>query len=77
MTGQTNIYETWFVYHGTWDNFNGLIHKSLPSVIPVLQPIKFLRQNLNITWTPLAVFIELGTYIMPHEAISTAYLIYP
>jgi hypothetical protein len=28
----TNLYETWYVYHGSWAHLNGLIKKSLPSV---------------------------------------------
>jgi hypothetical protein len=28
----TNLYETWYVYDGTWAHLNGLIKKSLPSV---------------------------------------------
>jgi hypothetical protein len=27
-----NLYETWYVYHGTWSHLNGGLHKSLPSV---------------------------------------------
>jgi hypothetical protein len=44
-------------------------HKCLPLVISTLQPLKFLRQNLSIAWTPVPTFRKLGMYIMPHEAI--------
>jgi hypothetical protein len=27
-----NLYETWYAFHGTWVNLNGVLHKSLPSV---------------------------------------------
>jgi hypothetical protein len=73
-----NLCETWYVYHGTWAHLNGVIKISLPSV-PTLQPLKFLRQNINIAWAPIPIFMKLGTYeyIMPREAISTAYFINP
>jgi hypothetical protein len=28
----TNLYETWYAYHGTWTHLNGVLHKSFPSV---------------------------------------------
>jgi hypothetical protein len=28
----TSLYETYYVYHGTWVHLNGVLHKSLPSV---------------------------------------------
>jgi hypothetical protein len=46
-----------------------------PSVIPALQTLRFLGQNLNIAWTPVLIFMKLGTYIMPPESISTAHFI--
>jgi hypothetical protein len=27
-----SLYETWYVYYGTWAHLNGVLHKSLPSV---------------------------------------------
>jgi hypothetical protein len=27
-----NLYEPWYVYHGTWAHLSGVLHKSLPSV---------------------------------------------
>jgi hypothetical protein len=62
-------------WHANWHCVNGpyvcvcAIKTSLPSVIPTLQPHKFLRQNLNIAWMPVPIFMKLGTYIMPCEAI--------
>jgi hypothetical protein len=32
LNAWTNLYETWYVYHGTWAHFNGVLHKSLQSV---------------------------------------------
>jgi hypothetical protein len=32
LNGWTNLYETWYIYHGTWAHFNGMFRKSLPSV---------------------------------------------
>jgi hypothetical protein len=35
----TNLFKTWYVYHGTWTHLNGVLHKSLPSVcMPVCYP---------------------------------------
>jgi hypothetical protein len=28
----TNLYETWYAYHGTWAHLNGIPHKYFPSV---------------------------------------------
>jgi hypothetical protein len=44
-----SLYETWYVYQGTWAHLNGVRHKSLPSVcvcICVYPPI-FRRQRLG------------------------------
>jgi hypothetical protein len=32
LNALTNLYETWYVYHGTWAHLNGILHKSLPLV---------------------------------------------
>jgi hypothetical protein len=32
LNAWTNLYETWYVCHGTWAHLNGVLHKSLPSV---------------------------------------------
>jgi hypothetical protein len=66
-----------YVYQGTWDHHNGIIHKSLTSVIPILQPLKFLRKNLNIAWMLVPIFMRLGMYMMSHEAMSKVYFIHP
>jgi hypothetical protein len=70
------LYISWHLSH-----LNVVLHKSLPSVIPTLRPLKFLRQNLNIAWTPVPIFVKLGilvrVYVIPHEAISTAYIMNP
>jgi hypothetical protein len=76
MNGWTNLYETWYVYQSTCVYPNSVIQKSLPSLIPTVQPLIFLRQNLNIAWKPVPIFIKLGMHIMSHEATSTAYFIY-
>jgi hypothetical protein len=73
----TNLHETWHVHHGAWANLNGALHNYFPSVIPTLQPFNLLRENLNIAWTPLPIFIQLDMYSMPHECTSTAYIINP
>jgi hypothetical protein len=61
--GWTNFYETWYAYHGVWAYLNGAIHKSLPPLIPTLRFCKLLRQNLNVAWTPVLIFMKLGKYI--------------
>jgi hypothetical protein len=35
---RTNLYETWYLYHGTWAHLNGVLHKSLPSVCICIPP---------------------------------------
>jgi hypothetical protein len=72
-----NLYETWYIYHGTWAHLNGIIRKPHQSVIPALEPLKILRPNLNIAWSPVPIFMKLNKFIMPHEAVSTAYSINP
>jgi hypothetical protein len=32
LNAWTNLYETWYVCHGTWAHLSGVLHKSLPSV---------------------------------------------
>jgi hypothetical protein len=40
----TNLYETWYVYHGTWAHLNGVFHKFLPSVCQYVYPFIVARQ---------------------------------
>jgi hypothetical protein len=40
LNAATNFYETWFAYHVVWGHLNGVIYKSLPSVVSTLQPPK-------------------------------------
>jgi hypothetical protein len=63
LNAWSNHYEIWCVYHGTWAHLNGVIHRSFPSVISILQFLKFLRKNLNIAWTPVPIFMKLCMYI--------------
>jgi hypothetical protein len=66
----TNLYETRYVYHGTWAHPNGVLHKSLPSVcVSVYPPINF--------WMPEPICMKLGMYNMAPELIQTAYIINP
>ena len=48
LNARTSLYETWYLYHGTWAHLNGILHKSLLLVIPLLHPPKFLRENINV-----------------------------
>jgi hypothetical protein len=44
----TNLHETWYVYHGTWADLNGLLHESLPSVcVCICIPRNVARQRLS------------------------------
>jgi hypothetical protein len=65
------------VYYATWAHFNGPLHNFLPSVVPTLQPLKLLKQNLNIAWTAAPIFTKLSKNILPHQGISTAYIVTP
>jgi hypothetical protein len=47
------------VYLSTRGHLNSAFPKFLPSVIPTLQPLKFLRRNLNSAWTHVSVFMKL------------------
>jgi hypothetical protein len=49
----------------------------LPLVKPTLQPFRLLRQNLNIAWWSVPVFMKLGKSIIPHETISVTYNLDP
>jgi hypothetical protein len=53
----------------------GLLHKFFPliliSLISILISLKFLRQNLNVVWTPIPILMD----ITLHEDISKAYFI--
>jgi hypothetical protein len=44
LNGLINLYETVYVYHGTWAHLNGVLHKSLPSVCAIVA-----RQGLGKT----------------------------
>jgi hypothetical protein len=48
MNAYTNLREIWIEYYTTRTGLNGALHKYVPSVIPVLQPVTFLRHNLDI-----------------------------
>jgi hypothetical protein len=50
-----------------WGHFNGILHKSLSSVILVVQPFKFFRQNHNIAQTLEPVIMKLGMFTIPSE----------
>jgi hypothetical protein len=51
---------------------NGAVHKFLKSVMPTLQPLKLLRQTVNIPQTHVPIFMKLGMYvhIMPPDIMS-------
>jgi hypothetical protein len=43
---------------------------NLPYIVPVLQYLRLLIENFNISWIPLPVLMKLVMYIIPHEDIS-------
>jgi hypothetical protein len=48
-----NLHESWYVHRATWSNINGVLHKSLWSIIPVSLPFKcYLNAwtNCHGTW---------------------------
>jgi hypothetical protein len=51
LNGWTSLYETRYVYHGTWAHLNGVLHKSLISVCLSVYPTIIARQWLgkNVT----------------------------
>jgi hypothetical protein len=59
-----------------WDHLKSIFHKSLPSVMPTLQPLKW-DTKLNFTCIPNWQSLRVGMHIIPPKVISTAYLIYP
>jgi hypothetical protein len=47
LNAWTNLYETWYVYDGTWAQLNGILHKFFPSVcvsVCVFPPIVARKQ---------------------------------
>jgi hypothetical protein len=53
LNAWTNLYETWYVYHGTWAHLNGVFHKSLPSVcVPVCVSLLSLLGNGSVKTFP-------------------------
>jgi hypothetical protein len=53
----TNLYETWFAYHGTWAHLNGAFLKSLPSVC------------VSVCVSPLAFLGNGSVYTLPRKRI--------
>jgi hypothetical protein len=43
----SSVYESWYVYHGTWPHLNGVLHKSLPSVCVSVYPHIVARHRLG------------------------------
>jgi hypothetical protein len=46
----TNLYETWYVYHGIWAHLNSILHKSLSLVRVCVSPtVAWQRLVKNVT----------------------------
>jgi hypothetical protein len=50
------------------------VHRSLPSAISTLQPLRVFSNDLS-TWVPELIVTKSGMYIIPSVSISTEYFI--
>jgi hypothetical protein len=75
VNDQNRCYGTCYVYEGTRAHISGIVLKSLPSIMPALQPFLFLGKSLNIAPMPIQFFMRLCMYIMPHYAFSVEYFV--
>jgi hypothetical protein len=66
-----------YVYHAIWDQFSGIHHTSLPSVIRPCSPSNCWDDNINIVRMPEPIIVTPRTHIMRPEAIWTTYFINP
>jgi hypothetical protein len=49
----TNLYETWYEYHGNWAHLNSVLHKSLPLVcVSVCVSLLSLQGNCSVKCIP-------------------------
>jgi hypothetical protein len=57
---EPNLYETWYVYRGTWTHLNGILHKSLPRSICMCIPPSLLGNGSIDTfpWQQIHATIE-------------------
>jgi hypothetical protein len=57
---ETKLHEIFYVCRRIWVHLNGVYHKSLPLLTPILlKPLKLLRQNLSISLSSVQVFTNL------------------
>jgi hypothetical protein len=43
-------HEAWHVYHDFWGHLDGVLNKSLSSIVPTLQSLKLSYQILSLYW---------------------------
>jgi hypothetical protein len=70
-----DIYETWYVYHGTWAHLNGIHHTSLPSVcfcicIPPILATQWLGKHV-----PAATIIRNNRRIVERVFFYTVHVL--
>jgi hypothetical protein len=65
LNAWTNLYETWYVCHGTWAHLNGVLHKSAPSVcVSVCVSLLSLRGKGSVKCiTPFVARLRLGKHV--------------
>jgi hypothetical protein len=60
LNAWTNLYETWYVYYGTWTHLNCILHKSFPSVsVPLYVSVFSLLGKGSVKCMPPFVSREL------------------
>jgi hypothetical protein len=53
LNAWTSLYETWYVYRGTWAHLNGVLYKSLPLVyVAVCVSLQLLLGNGSVKTLP-------------------------
>jgi hypothetical protein len=60
LNAWTNLYENWYVYHGSWAQLKAVLHKSLPSVYvyPLIVARQQLGKNVTNTQATLEEFLD-------------------
>jgi hypothetical protein len=89
----TDLYETRYVYHGTWTHLNCVLHKSLPSVVrlymygknvtaatnthPTIQELLDATFSMRSVSYERRVWVWLPTFICSSIIFSTSLSVYP
>jgi hypothetical protein len=73
LNAWTNIYETWYVYHGTWAHLNDVLQEFLPSVymsIYVSPVVVMQRHGKDVTAATNTHAIEVLLDTFPMRSVS-------